>query len=353
MIKTQEFKSLYTPSRWLKIFWCILTAVFLTGVVANFALIYWADEKVETAQLSFVGVDKAASNANFVDKFAYTARVHFPRLDVLLRSKVIARIDIDKITYNPSINANLIISTKSQNRYIKFITSQNLTNLNIQDLGTVTYKMDFSPFLYTLLKYYLMIGILAYIINILHKSQKDNINQQISEKSLPQMLYQGYLNIAPLYRQSFWIVFIALNIVFGFHTLSFLWGNHDWAAVFYRYGITSEIYMGRYTQNLISLFLQDGMMLPLLNNILAFLGFALASVWLCMYFNIQKRLYIWLIVSFVLTLQPFTFTRLYYAFQVAGLFIAIAIGILGFVLAKKAGEFSSNKMIYGGGGLII
>lgn len=149
MTKTQEFKSLYIPSRWLKIFWSILTAVFLTGVVANFALMYWADEKVETAQLSFVGVDKAASNANFVDKFAYTARVHFPRLDVLLRSKVIARIDIDKITYNPLINPTLIISTKSQNRYIKFITSQNLTNLNIQNLGTMTYKMDFSPFIHT------------------------------------------------------------------------------------------------------------------------------------------------------------------------------------------------------------
>lgn len=99
---------------------------------------------------------------------------------------------------------------------------------------------------------------------------------------------------------------------------------------------------GRWTQNVIVPYLTQDLVLPILNNVLAFVALSVASILLCVYLNITRKLWIWAIVGFVLTLSPFTLARMYFTYQVAGLFIAVAIGILGFVLAKKAGEYSAN-----------
>ena len=136
--------------------------------------------------------------------------------------------------------------------------------------------------------------------------------------------------------------------MFGFHTIHFLWGNHDWGAVFKGYGMFAEKYTGRWSQNIISMFLQNEQLLPILNNLLSFGGIALAAVLLCVYLKLPKKLWIWVIVGLVMTIQPFTLTRMYYAHQVAGLFIAVAIGILGFIIAKKAGEYSAITKMGGG-----
>ena len=340
-----EFKELMALSKGFKIFFAVLSVVAVAGLLGAFALQSWAKDKIQHGEFVLNGVDKGWQE-RLESGFAYDSRLYFEKADFLLRSKVIAYIDIRDISWVSPIDKNAIIELKSQNRHIKFSTSQNLSEFNGQKLGVVEYKMDFSPLFKTILWYYVLIICLCLFVSfayrLLYLTENGKISPFLNQISLPQALWQGYKAINPLYRHTFWIVFIALNLVFGFHTVQFLWGNHDWEALMDSLPILREAGGGRYTQNIIGLFLQNGMLLPLLNNVLAFVGLAFASVWLCMYLNIQKQLWVWLIVSFILTLQPFTLDRMYYSFQVSGLFIAVAIGILGFILAKKAGEYNIN-----------
>ena len=337
-----------------------LSAVAVVLLVGAFTLQKWADSQVESANLTLIKIDKNKSaelsdESNILGEsrgesqiYAYEARVYFKRLDFLLRSRTISHIDLQSISWVNGIDSSAIQSIETHNRRLNFTTTQNLLDSldSGANLGVMSFKMDFSPFVSTIAKYALTIitlflgAILLYRVISLSESGKISFG----EISLPQALWQSYKNINPLYRHTFWIVFIACNVVFGFHTIHFLWGNHDWGAVFGGYGMFAEKYTGRYTQNIISMFLQGEKLLPILNNVLAFAGIALASVLLCAYLSLPKKLYIWVIVGFMLTLTPFTLTRMYYAMQIAGLFIAVAIGILGFVLAKKAGESSTNRV---------
>ena len=339
--------------KWAKISLVALSVVAFALLVATFALQSWADNKLESANLTFSKVDKAKS-ADLENGYAYEVRVHFPRLDFLLRSRTISHIDLEKIAWIGSIDSSAIQSVETHNRRLNFTTTQQLNLDSGANLGTMSYKMDFSPFSKAIIKYYVALMILftlALIFYNVFKSEVHRFFAFLKAESLPQAIWQGYKNINPLYRHTFWIVFIACNIVFGFHTVQFLWGNHDWHTIIGKNSILFTLVQGRYTQNAISMFLQGEKLLPILNNILAFLGLSLASVWLCMYLNIQRKLWIWVIVGLILTLQPFTLTRMYFAFQVAGLFIAVAIGMLGFVLAKKAGEYSTAAQIGGGNAL--
>ena len=348
-----EFKELMALSKGFKIFFAVLSVVAVAGLLGAFALQSWAKDKIQHGEFVLNGTDKSWQE-RLESGFAYDSRLYFEKADFLLRSKVIAYIDIRDISWVAPIDKNAVSELKSGNRHIKFSTSQNLSEFNGQKLGVVEYKMDFSPLLKTIVKYYLIILFAVYLGFILHKmlgKDIDKIVEFLNQNSLPQALWQGYKAINPLYRHTFWIVFIALNLVFGFHTVQFLWGMEDWM-----HGLSNEhnafmtASQGRYTQNIISMFIEGGNTLPIFNNLLSFVTLSLASVWLCMYLNIQRKLYIWVIVGLVLTLQPFTLARIYFTYQVVGLFIAVAIGILGFVLVKKAGECSINSAQNGGGG---
>ena len=344
----KNLREIFRLPKRAKIALMTLSAVAVVLLISSFALQKWADSQVESANLVLTKIDKNKSESlNGV--FAYEARVHFERLDFLLRSRTISHIELQSISWVNGIDSSAIQSIETHNRRLNFTTTQNLLDSldSGANLGVMSFKMDFSALPKAIIKYYLLIMIFASVALFFCKIFKNEIARFLSllnQDSFPQVLWNGYKNINPLYRHTFWIVFIACNVVFGFHTIHFLWGNHDWGAVFGGYGMFAEKYTGRYTQNIISMFLQGEKLLPILNNVLAFAGIALASVLLCAYLSLPKKLYIWVIVGFMLTLTPFTLTRMYYAMQIAGLFIAVAIGILGFVLAKKAGESSTNRV---------
>lgn len=350
-MKITEFKELMALSKGFKIFFAVLSVVAVAGLLGAFALQSWAKDKIQHGEFVLKGVDKGWQE-RLESGFAYDSRLYFEKADFLLRSKVIAYIDIRDISWVSPIDKNAVSELKSANRHIKFSTSQNLSEFNGQKLGVVEYKMDFSPLLKTIVKYYLIIFFVVYLGFILCKVLGiDKMVKFLSQNSLPQALWQGYKAIDPLYRHTFWIIFIACNVVFGFDTAQFLWGRESWGATFGGAMGTWMVGQGRYTQNAIAAYLTQNLVLPILNNILAFAALSVASILLCVYLNITRKVWIWVLVGCVLTLSPFTLARMYFTYQVVGLFIAVAIGILGFVLAKKAGEYSINSaQNWGGGG---
>ena len=225
-----KLKALFTLPKWAKIFLGVLSVVAVAGLLGAFALQSWAKDKIQHGEFVLKGVDKSWQE-RLESGFAYDSRLYFEKADFLLRSKVIAYIDIRDISWVSPIDKNAVSELKSRNRHIKFSTSQNLSEFNGQKLGVVEYKMDFSPLLKTIAKYYLIILFVVYFGFILCKVLGIDIGKMVkflSQNSLPQELWQGYKAIDPLYRHTFWIIFIACNVVFGFDTAQFLWGSDIW-----------------------------------------------------------------------------------------------------------------------------
>lgn len=347
---------IFALPKWAKISLVALSGVAIALLVAVFALQKWADNQLESAQISFSKIDRAKS-ADLENAYAYEARVHFARLDFLLRSRTISRIDLVNVAWDSSIDLSAIRSVESQKRRLFFTTTQNLALDSGANLGTMSYKMDFAPFSKAIIKYYVALMVLFVLTLCCYNVFKNEINSLynrfikiLQAESLPNVLWQSYKNINPLYRHTFWIVFIACNIVFGFDTAQFLWGRESWGPTFDKIGGNWVVAQGRWTQNVIATYLTQDLVLPILNNVLAFIALSVASILLCAYLNITRKLWIWAIIGLTLTLSPFTLARMYFSYQVAGLFIAVAIGVLGFILARKAGEYSATAQIVGGGG---
>ena len=151
-----KLKALFALPKWAKIFLGVLSVVAVAGLLGAFALQSWAKDKIQHGEFVLNGVDKGWQE-RLESGFAYDSRLYFERADFLLRSKVIAYIDIKDISWVSPIDKNAIIELKSQNRHIKFSTSQNLSEFNGQKLGVVEYKMDFSPLIETIVRYYVLI----------------------------------------------------------------------------------------------------------------------------------------------------------------------------------------------------
>ena len=153
-----KLKALFALPKWAKIFLGVLSIVAVAGLLGTFALQSWAKDKIQHGEFVLNGTDKSWQE-RLESGFAYDSRLYFEKADFLLRSKVIAYIDIRDISWVSPIDKNAIIELKSQNRHIKFSTSQNLSKFNGQKLGVVEYKMDFSPLAKTAIKYYFVLTI--------------------------------------------------------------------------------------------------------------------------------------------------------------------------------------------------
>ena len=86
------------------------------------------------------------------------------------------------------------------------------------------------------------------------------------------------------------ISFLIINFAFLFHTLNFMWGNHDVKFIKEELLFSSGLFEGRFTQFIPYRLLTGGQILPLLNNLLGF-AFLTAALWLlAKYWNIKKSL---------------------------------------------------------------
>lgn len=151
-----KLKALFALPKWAKVFLGVLSVVAVAGLLGAFALQSWAKDKIQHGEFVLNGVDKGWQE-RLESGFAYDSRLYFEKADFLLRSKVIAYIDIRDISWVLPIDKNAVSELKSGNRHIKFSTSQNLSEFNGQKLGVVEYKMDFSPLVKTTIKYYIYI----------------------------------------------------------------------------------------------------------------------------------------------------------------------------------------------------
>jgi len=138
--------------------------------------------------------------------------------------------------------------------------------------------------------------------------------EKILHYDIADHIVRVYKKIPSVYKQAFWITFIALNIVYAYHTINFFWGNHEWPLMRGSVPINRFWYEGRFTETILYT-LMGSRLLPVLLNLFSFLGISLSVVLLAVYWRLpQKRFYV-MGFCLVVALMPYNLIWLYHIAQ--------------------------------------
>ncbi len=127
--------------------------------------------------------------------------------------------------------------------------------------------------------------------------------------------------------------YLMINFAFLYHTLNFMWGNHDVKFIKEELLLSSGLFEGRFAQFIPYRLLVSGQILPIVNNLLGFAFITLALWLLAKYWGLKKSLlnYI-LFISFFAT-QPYTLPWLYFTFITISCLLWVLLAILGLYLS--------------------
>ena len=107
--------------------------------------------------------------------------------------------------------------------------------------------------------------------------------------------------------------FLIINFAFLFHSINFMFGDHDWlyvrGATFWKEGS----FEGRPLHFALQGVFFNGQILPILNNILSFFALSLSGVMLARYWKIPASTLGYTLFSVFIAVLPYTLVWLYYA----------------------------------------
>ena len=130
------------------------------------------------------------------------------------------------------------------------------------------------------------------------------------------------------------ISYIFINFAFLYHSLNFMWGNHDVEFIKTQLHLSSGLFEGRFTQFIPYWLLTNGQILPILNNLLGFLFLTLGLWLLAKYWNIEKSSFIYALFIIFFATEPYTLSWLYFTFLTISCFLWILLAILGLFLSE-------------------
>lgn len=146
---------------------------------------------------------------------------------------------------------------------------------------------------------------------------------------------QFYQRIPVKFRQSFWLLFMFINLAFLFYTIHFMWGNEDWGAV--RFAVQPEegLKSGDFSAYWLQELLFDGKLLPVINNLWAFAGLSMAGVLLSVYWGVPQRATPMVVVGLLFAVTPYSMSVLYFAKTMLGICWLPAMVLTALMLAEK------------------
>lgn len=107
--------------------------------------------------------------------------------------------------------------------------------------------------------------------------------------------------------------FFLINIAFLFHTVNFMYGDHDWNYVRYANYWNEGAFEGRPLHFVLQSIFFSGQVLPLLNNMVSFSALALSGVLLARYWHITNSTFKNTLFSSFIAVLPYTLVWLFYA----------------------------------------
>ncbi|MCM1322764.1 MAG: glucosyltransferase domain-containing protein [Acetobacter sp.] len=153
-------------------------------------------------------------------------------------------------------------------------------------------------------------------------------------------LYPSQTDLSALY-----ISFLIINFAFLYHSLTFMWGNHDVAFVKTELLLSSGLFEGRFTQFIPYRLLTNGQILPILNNLIGFTFLTIALWILAKYWQIPtNRLNYILFITFFAT-EPYTLSWMYFSFITISCLLWTLLAILGLYLSELTSKLSHKKAL--------
>ncbi len=143
--------------------------------------------------------------------------------------------------------------------------------------------------------------------------------------------------------KSLFISFIVINFAFLYHTLNFMWGNHDVKFIKEELLLSSGLFEGRFTQFIPYRLLVDGQILPILNNLIGFTFLTLALWLLAKYWNLKQSILNYILFITFFSTQPYTLSWLYFTFITISCLSWTFFSILGLYLSYQI-PTSKNKL---------
>ncbi len=217
-------------------------------------------------------------------------------------------------------------------------------NVEIGQKMTLSFDIH-KPFFFTDIRWDRLLGL--FIACSLLISCSDILRRLVNgfnKKDIVQVIAKGYSSIDIVYRRAFWIVFGVLCLAFGFHTIQFMWGNHDWE--FLRFSPHWLYFrgIGRYALAFFRKSFLGGIYLPLVYDIISFIFLAINAILLCIYWKLSKRVIYFVLCGLILTVQPFTLSIMFYVHMLPEVFIGVTFILTALMISEKIAFEKSSPM---------
>ena len=135
----------------------------------------------------------------------------------------------------------------------------------------------------------------------------------IVEIDFENILSSFWENISPVSKKSFLWIFVIVNLVFVWHTITFIPDNHSLGLLKtdipwdFQYGIGIGRFAGGFLQQLVG-----GGIFPVINSLLCYAGFAIAMVYLANYWYVPKTVLSYTLFGIFAILTPYTLPWVYF-----------------------------------------
>lgn len=149
-----------------------------------------------------------------------------------------------------------------------------------------------------------------------------------------------YINLNPIYKTAFFISFALINLAFLFHTVNFMFGDHDWNYVRSANYWSEGAFEGRPLHFVLQSLLFSGHVLPILNNLFSFAFLALSGLLLAHYWRVPLTTFNYVLFATFVAVLPFTMVWLFYAKDMLINLSLPFIVVLGLVIAEKENKIS-------------
>ena len=159
-VNLPNLKTLFALPKYLKIFLIIVSTIFTLGIIITITLNTLTKDKIYSANL----IIKSQNALDSSDKIAYHIWIDAPKFKPLLRSRSVSSVNLAHLLWDGAINQNAIENLRISGIRLWFESTQDLQGLGLESLGSVAYKVDFYPLLWSLVRYFvnILVAILVF-----------------------------------------------------------------------------------------------------------------------------------------------------------------------------------------------
>jgi len=170
----------------------------------------------------------------------------------------------------------------------------------------------------------------------------EKIYQKTCEFDLAALLIRAYKKTDKPFWSAFFSAFAALSLIFLFHGVQFMFGDHDWTFLKDGIRLDARVFEGRFTQFILINALAQGEILPIINNILGFIGFCLGGALLAKYWQLPHNKQTYIIFALFTAITPYILSFMYFAFLIIPI-LSWSAFIIGALVISEKETFSSLR----------